>query len=404
MSTVAARHRSPPPRTLGLLVITELKLAWRYPVGLIFGLGLPMLLLVIFGSIPSLTHAKAALGGISFFNLYAPTLLILVVLVLGLLSLPVQMAGYREQGVLRRMSTTPVPAYFLLGAQVAVNLALAVLAMAMILGVGAGVFGLTLPGDPGWLVLSIILTIGALFGVGLCLAAVAGTPQVANGLGAALFYPLGFFSGLWVPLTELHVSVINRIAEALPSGAAFNALHASFAGRFPGGEPIGVLLGYAVVLTAAAVRWFRWGVEASSGRRRTVLSLLTRTITVPRAVTAEEVERVLRNELPESDSVLPATRIKGWLFGEEPAGPDVMLVTTGRTGLWRAELRVVRRPGLTVLQVRPGGHPLYSALGVARRVGRVLREDSSLGAVSEQEEAGTPRGGRQRSSSVPFGP
>lgn len=403
MSTMAVKGWSPPPRTLGLLVMTELKLAWRYPVGLIFGLGLPMLLLVIFGSIPSLTHAKAEFGGISFFDLYAPTLLILVVLVLALLSLPVQMAGYREQGVLRRMSTTPVPAHFLLGAQVAVNLLLTVVAMALILGVGAGVFDLTLPGHAGWFVLSIALTIGAMFGVGLCLAAVAGTPQVANGLGAALFYPLGFFSGLWVPLTELHVSVLNRIAEALPSGAAFNALHASFAGRFPGGEPIGVLLAYSVVLTAAAIRWFRWGVEASPGRRRTALSLLDRTITVPGAITAEDVLQILGQELPSRYAVHPATKIKGRFFGKEPAGAEVMLVTTGLTGLWRAQLSVVHRPGLTSLQVRPGGDPVYSALGVARRVSRVLREAASRGAMPESG-AGALRERGPESRSLPGGP
>lgn len=403
MSTIAAKRWSPPPRTLGLLVTTEMKLAWRYPVGLIFGLGLPMLLLVIFGSIPSLTHAQAQFGGISFFNLYAPTLLILAVLVLGLLSLPAQMAGYREQGVLRRISTTPVPAYFLLGAQLVVNLALAVVAVALILGVGAGAFSLTLPGDPGWFVLSIVLTIGAMFGLGLCLAAGAGTPQIANAIGGALFYPLAFFSGLYVPLTELHVGVINQISKALPSGAAFDALHASLAGRFPGGEPIGVLVAYSVVLTAAASRWFRWGVEASAGRRRTALSLLTRTITVAGAITAEEVEQVLREDLPSRYDLLPATRIKGRLFGREPGGPDVMLVTTGLTGLWQAQLRVAHKPGLTELQVRPGGDPVYSALGVARRVSRALRRAPALRAVPQAQAGASPHGG-PGSSSVPYGP
>ena len=205
-------------RPYHVLAITELRLAWRYPVGLVFGVGLPMLLLVIFGSIPSLTQPKKEFGGVSFFTIYTPTLLVLVLLVLALLSVPVQMASYREQGVLRRMTTTPVPAPALLGAQLVVNFILAAVAIAMLLGVGAGAFNLVLPAEAAWFVLSLLLTVAAMFGIGLCVAAFAPSPQVANAIGSALFYPFAFFSGLYVPLIEFHSGVINQIAKVLPSG------------------------------------------------------------------------------------------------------------------------------------------------------------------------------------------
>jgi ABC-2 type transport system permease protein len=70
---------------------------------------------------------------------------VLVLIFLGLLNLPAQMATYREQGVLRRMSTTPVPASALLGAQVAINIIFAVVSIALLLGVGTGAFNLVLP-------------------------------------------------------------------------------------------------------------------------------------------------------------------------------------------------------------------------------------------------------------------
>lgn len=267
MTTPADSYSASRRRAYGLLVLTELRLAWRYPVGLVFGLGLPLLLLIIFGSIPSLTQPKKEFGGVSFFTVYAPTLIVLVLLVLGLLSLPTQMAGYREQGVLRRMSTTPVRAPALLGAQLAVNLVLAAVSIATLLGVGAGAFNLVLPTHAGWFFLSIVLTVGAMFGIGLFVAALAGSPQVANAIGLGLFYPFAFFAGLYFPLVELHSGVINQIAKVLPSGAAFDALHSSLAGYFPGGEAIGVLIAYAVVFSAMAVRWFRWGVEKSDTRR-----------------------------------------------------------------------------------------------------------------------------------------
>ena len=140
-----------------MLVLTELRLAWRTPSYLVVALGIPVLLVVIFGSIPSLTQPEKEFGGVSFFTIYTPTLMVLVLIVLGLLSLPSQMGGYREKGVLHRMSTTPVPASALLGAQVAVNVLFVVVSFALILGVGAGAFNLVLPVQFGWLVLSLAL-------------------------------------------------------------------------------------------------------------------------------------------------------------------------------------------------------------------------------------------------------
>jgi ABC-2 type transport system permease protein len=136
MSTLAAGLTPRQRRAFGLLVSTEVKLAWRRPIGLIIAVGVPLVLLVIFGSIPATTRPQAALGGISFFNLYVPTLLVFVLIVVGLVGLPQQLATYRQLGVLRRMSTTPVPPSWLLAAQTTVSLILAVIGIGILLGVG----------------------------------------------------------------------------------------------------------------------------------------------------------------------------------------------------------------------------------------------------------------------------
>jgi ABC-2 type transport system permease protein len=386
-ATVRPRRRRR-ARAFSVLVATEAKLAWRLPTWLIFGLALPALLLVLFGSIPALSHPKEQYGGISFFNLYAPTLILLVLLVLGLLSLPMQLASYREQGVLRRMWTTPVAPSFLLAAQLALNLALAAAGIGIVLGVGAGVLGLVLPADVGGFVLSVVLSVTAMFALGLCVAAVAGTTQVATGIGLALFYPLAFFAGVYVPLTVIGSSLVNQISEALPSGAAFDALHASFLGHFPGGEALGVLAGYTVVFATAAVRWFRWDVEQPRKRHDGAASMFTRAVTAPAAFvsqaltrtvsvagdpSAEEVTRALRGGVPSRYEVLPGRKMKRSLLRNEPAGPDYIVVKGGLTGFWRAEVHIVHGTGGTSLQVKPGGDPVYSRIGVARKVRRALQ-------------------------------
>lgn len=248
-------------RAFGLLVNSEIKLAHRYPVGLFASIGVPLALLVIFGCIPSTTRPSTALGGISFFNLYVPTLLVFVLLTLGVALLPQQLASYRQQGVLRRMSTTPVPPSWLLAAQLSVSLILATIGIGISLIVGAAVFDLALPHDAGGYLVSLmalVLTAAATLGLGLCVAALAGSPQIAQAFTVVLFYPLAFFSGLYVPIQIIHSAVITEVSKLLPTGAGFNALHAAFTGQSPDFGALLVLAGWALVTTVAAVRLFRW--------------------------------------------------------------------------------------------------------------------------------------------------
>jgi hypothetical protein len=94
-------------------------------------------------------------------------------------------------------------------------------------------------------------------------------------------------------------------------------------------------------------------------------------------VTGELVSNTLRNGLPARFEVRPAMKFKGRLFGLgiEPAGPDATLVTAGVSGLWRAQVTVVRGSGDTQVLIRSGGETLYSALGVSRKVRRVLQQE-----------------------------
>jgi ABC-2 type transport system permease protein len=57
-------------------------------------------------------------------------LIALVVAALGLSSLPTPLVSYREQGVLRRLSTTPLPPSWVLAAQLIINACLGASAIA----------------------------------------------------------------------------------------------------------------------------------------------------------------------------------------------------------------------------------------------------------------------------------
>jgi ABC-2 type transport system permease protein len=148
MSTHASVLPTRTPRlAFGKLLKSEAKYAWRAPLGLLLGVAVPVLVLVVLGLIPGANKPLKSFDGSTAFSVYFPALVAFALAVLALLSLPIHLATYREQGILRRMSTTPVPPVWILAAQVIINLALAVVALLILVVAGTAGFGLGTPGN-----------------------------------------------------------------------------------------------------------------------------------------------------------------------------------------------------------------------------------------------------------------
>jgi ABC-2 type transport system ATP-binding protein len=239
------------------LVASETHLAWRQPVGLLLGLGLPILLLLIFGLLPAFHNRRASLGGLSYFDVYVPTIIALVIAALGFFSLPSPLATYREQGILRRLSTTPVPPAWVLGAQLAVQVAIAIASLTILMVVGTTGFGLNTPASLGGFTLTVVLSVTSVFAIGLLIAGASPTAVAAGAIGWAAFFPLMFFAGLWVPLQELP-GVLRDISYYTPLGASVHALQESIQTGFPSAVPLLVLAAYTIAFGWLALRYFKW--------------------------------------------------------------------------------------------------------------------------------------------------
>ncbi|MEU9330439.1 ABC transporter permease [Streptomyces canus] len=236
---------------------TEVRLFRREPGALFWILLFPTLLLVILGSIPSFRNHESDLGGLRTIDVYVPVAVLLGLIVGGLQSMPQTLTGYRERGILRRMSTTPVRPTALLTAQMTVYGGAALASALLALLVGRFAFAVRLPEQLFGYLLALVLAVLAALALGAVVSALSRTTKIAGAIGSAVFFPAMFCAGVWAPVQTMP-DVLARIVGYTPFGAAAEALNRAAAGDWPGWTHLGVLVAWTVLLTAAASRWFRW--------------------------------------------------------------------------------------------------------------------------------------------------
>ncbi|WBO63758.1 ABC transporter permease [Streptomyces camelliae] len=236
---------------------TEFRLFRREP-GAVFWIFLfPTLLLAILGSIPSFRHADTALGGLRPVDAYVPIAVLIALIMSGAQALPQVLTGYRERGILRRMAVTPVRPSALLSAQMTVQGAVALASALLVLTVGRLAFGVTLPRQPAGYLLALLLAAAAALALGSVVSALSRTTKIAGAIGTAVFFPMMFCAGVWIPVRSMP-HALAQVVELTPFGAAARALDQAAAGNWPGWGHLGVLAAWTVLLTAGAGRWFRW--------------------------------------------------------------------------------------------------------------------------------------------------
>ena len=221
----------------------------RDPLNLAFGLGFPLVLLLLLSAIQanipvSLFELRHLTPGIAVFGLSFMTLFSATVI-----------AKDRSSALLQRLYTTPLtPADFILG----YTLPMLPMAMAQCaLCYGAAVFlGLPVTGN---ILLAVVcnIPVSVLYiGLGLLCGSMLNDKQVGGVCGALLTNLSAWLSGIWFDL-ELVGGAFQKIAHMLPFVHAVDLGRAALAGNLAAMLPhLWWVLGYTGVLLAAAVLLF----------------------------------------------------------------------------------------------------------------------------------------------------
>lgn len=235
---------------------TEARLLTREPLMLFFSVALPSIVLTVLALVPALSEPSEDLGGLRFVDYFAPSVVVLTLALVALQGVPNVLASYREQGVLRRLSVTPVSPALVLIAQLAVNFGLAVFSTALVIAIGRLAFDIPLPRHLLGFVLAFLVGITALFAIGLIIAAVAPTTRAAGGIATVGYLLVIFFGGVMLPRFLLP-DVIVRLGGYVPPGV--QALQDAWIGTAPPDAlHLLIMAGIAIASAAVAAKIFRW--------------------------------------------------------------------------------------------------------------------------------------------------
>jgi ABC-2 type transport system permease protein len=241
---------------IAALLQVQAKLSFREPYAIGLGIGLPVILLVLFGSISQHVPGNVGGSGLTVIDLWVPTIMVISFIAIAI-SLPNTLVRDRELGWLRRISTTPVHPSRLLAVQLILDLAFAAVATVIVIVGGIVIFDAPLAVNIPFFILSVVLSIAVIFSLGLVVVALAPNQTAGQAIGGVLFFALLFLSGLWVQPVEAGAP-LRDIMWYSPSGAAVRAILYSAFNSTPPWTTLLTLAGYAVVFAYVAVRYFRW--------------------------------------------------------------------------------------------------------------------------------------------------
>jgi ABC-2 type transport system permease protein len=228
----------------------ERKLFWRNPSAAFFNFLLPLLLLVLTATAFGVDDEslKVLIPGIAGMGVLANTFT----------SLAFNLTVLREDGVLKRIRGTPIPAgAYLAGLMGSVTFN-AFLQVAMIVVIGNVAYGVDWPADPLLLVLFTLLGVACFAALGVAFSHAIPNQDAAPAYTNAVFLPLIFISGVFYSADNLP-EALKVIADVLPLKHLIDGLSAAIVGG--GGDVAGaaaVLGAWTLGGLVLAVRFFRW--------------------------------------------------------------------------------------------------------------------------------------------------
>ena len=240
------------PRSAARRLITaELRLLTRDPLTLTFVLAFPIVSMLIIGG--SFGTTADDVFPVNPAHWYVASYVTVVIGATGLIMLPVQLASYREQGVLRRLAASGFPRWSFALAQLVLGLLAIAVAATLLLVVAAPVYGLPAPDAPIRVAAGMLAGSVAFVALGVLLGTVVPSARGAQAVGLLLFFP-SFLLGVGGPPPAAMSDALADVSGLLPLAIVTESVRDPWLGIGDGTQSLLLTVGMAVGAGTIAAR------------------------------------------------------------------------------------------------------------------------------------------------------
>lgn len=252
-------------KSLVALTLAEVRLFLRDPFSTVFALFFPLtmmlLLAAVFGNDPeeaqAVENGMLVWRGVTPTDYYAAGSVGIIAVAFGVMSLPIQLVGYRERGVLRRMRASSVSAWTIFAAQFILGILIMLCGTVIMTLAAVLILDASAPEDILGVAVAALVGMAALSALGALLTGVMPTSRAAQGIGLLIFFTCWLLAGTGPPLAVLPEGV-RTLSDILPLTYLVVAIQDPWFGFGWSWSDLGILAGIAVVAGTLAIWRFRW--------------------------------------------------------------------------------------------------------------------------------------------------
>jgi ABC-2 type transport system permease protein len=264
------------PSTIGLVIEQtryQVLTFLRSPVGMFFTIGLPLLMLVLFNALFGDGTVDTPSGSWSVQQFYTGGLAAFTAVSATYTNLVNMVPGRRDDGILKRWRSTPLPPWIYLAGWILGALLVALLGVVLQLTLGVVAYDLTIEfAKLPAMILTFVVGVACFAALGLAVAGLVPNADSAPAVANATILPLAFVSDIFIPLEDppRWLDLVGDIFPLKPFVNSFqNTLNPLVDAPGFTWDKMAVVLVWGVVGAVIATKTFSWEPAVSGSRRDT---------------------------------------------------------------------------------------------------------------------------------------
>jgi ABC-2 type transport system permease protein len=260
-----------PLKLLAGQTVYQTKIFFRNFTAAFFTILFPLMIFVVFSLIFGNEYIPEL--GVNLSQYFGPAMAVFAAVSASYTNIAVTTAYQRDEGILKRIRGTPLPAGIYLGGKITSAIIVAAISVVIMMAAGVAFYGLqiyaaTLPAA----IVTFIVGVGCFASLGLLVAGLVNSGEGATAVTNATLLPLAFISGIFLVPSDDAPTWLDAVANFFPLKHFVEPFTDAFNPTFTGSPwqwgDLAYMALWGVVALVLGIRFFKWEPSPGRGGRR----------------------------------------------------------------------------------------------------------------------------------------